>query len=78
MICDPSKLTSEEEAVDMLAERLCFIMQKLEPEPDGDWIFLDIPKKDFLRLCIRDLLKERSTIQAMWEFMDAALPPQHR
>lgn len=60
----PRNVVNSTDAVDALARRLYETMDKIDPVPNSEWPDLDEENRDFYRACIRDLLAERSMIQA--------------
>ena len=63
-------------AVDQLAQRLCYTMQRRNPEPDGDWSDLNDAEKEYLRGLVRDLLEDRALIEAALRKANAFGPRQ--
>lgn len=59
---DPLHAPLDDIAVDRLAQRLCYTMQRRNPEPEGDWAELNDAEREYLRGLVRDLLENRKPV----------------
>ena len=58
------EIIAREVAVGALARRLYETMDRVDPSPCLNWHDLEEENRDFYRACVRDLLAERTVIQA--------------
>lgn len=58
------RLTKKERAIWRLAEKLNWVQQRLDPDPDsdGDWVTYSEREKEFFYECVESLLVERDIV----------------